>query len=215
VNLLSRLSPSHKFAVIVVVGVIALGTAVGTFASQDILPGSSHQDPSRTVLTAAQEPLETPTATETPEPTGTSEATETPEATGTPEATDTPGPEPTETPGATETPGPGASETPEATATPEVTGTPELTPTPGATETPEPTPTPGNGQRDVVGIPDDNPSHQPDDGDGLCEKGETVIKTTPGGNLVNVPCHSVEPGAPSFSHGYGQGGDDDESGDVD
>ena len=220
-NLLSRLSASHKFAVIMVVGVIALGTAVGTFASQDILPGSSHQDPSRTAFTAVEEPLETPTATETPEPTGTPEATETPEATGTPEATDTPeatetpGSEPTETPEATETPGPGASETPEATPTPEVTGTPELTPTPGATETPEPTPTPGNGQRDVVGIPDDNPSHQPDDGDGLCEKGETVIKTTPGGNLVNVPCHSVEPGPPGFSHGHGHGGTDEESGDAD
>ena len=44
--------------------------------------------------------------------------------------------------------------------------------------------------RDVHGIPDSNPSHHPEDGDGVCEKGETVIKTTPSGNRVNVPCHA-------------------------
>ncbi len=42
---------------------------------------------------------------------------------------------------------------------------------------------------DVHGIPAGNPNHHPDDGDGVCEKGETIIKTTPSGNKVNVPCH--------------------------
>lgn len=44
---------------------------------------------------------------------------------------------------------------------------------------------------DVGGIPDHNPSHHPEDGDGVCEKGETVIKTTPSGRQVNVPCHAA------------------------
>ena len=52
---------------------------------------------------------------------------------------------------------------------------------------------------DHVGIPDDNPSHHPEDGDGECEKGETVIKTTPSGKRVNVPCQAAE---------HGHGGDD-------
>jgi len=99
----------------------------------------------------------------------------------------------------------------EATFTPEAvdeatpTATPiveEATPTlvPEVDES-TPTPTPevddgddedeGEGPRDVVGIPDDNPSKQPEDGDGVCEKGETVIKTTPSGKQVNVPCQAV------------------------
>lgn len=41
----------------------------------------------------------------------------------------------------------------------------------------------------VHGIPDDNPSHQPDAG-GDCDKGETAIMTTPAGNEVMVPCHA-------------------------
>lgn len=49
---------------------------------------------------------------------------------------------------------------------------------------------------DVHGIPDRNPSHHPEDGDGVCEPGETVIKTTPSGNQVNVPCQA--------GHGNGQ-----------
>ena len=41
------------------------------------------------------------------------------------------------------------------------------------------------------GIPDSNPSHQPADGDGVCEHGETVVKITPSGNRVTVPCQAV------------------------
>ena len=208
-NISSRLRRSHRAVVGVLVAVIGVGAAVGAFASQDALPGPWHGDSSPAGVMAAQETTETPAAetavaTETPEATPTPEATETPEVGDTPEATETA--QPTDTPDTTETPE--ATPTPAASETPEVTETPEATGTPGATETPE------GGQRDVVGIPEDNPSHQPDDGDGVCEKGETTVKTTPSGNLVSVPCHSVEPGPPSFSHGHG-GGNGDSSGDED
>lgn len=43
------------------------------------------------------------------------------------------------------------------------------------------------GRSDPVGIPDSNPVFEPDD-DGVCEKHETVVKTTPSGKQVNVPC---------------------------
>lgn len=177
---------------------------MGAFASQDALPGPWQGDSPGGSITAAQETTETPVATETPLATETPEATPTPEATGTPEASDTP--EATETVQPTDTPGP--TDTPEATPT----GTPEASETPEGTETPEATETPEGGRRDIVGIPEDNPVHQPDDGDGVCDKGETTVKETPSGNLVNVPCHSVEPGPPSFSHGH-QGGSSDSSGD--
>jgi outer membrane biosynthesis protein TonB len=202
VNLSSRLGPSHRAVVAVLVAVVGVGAAVGTFASQDALPGPWHGDSPHASLTVAQETTETPVATET------AVATETPEATPTPEATATP--EVTDTPEATETAQP--NDTPEPTETPEATPTPEATETPEASETPEVTETPEGGQRDVVGIPEDNPVHQPDDGDGVCEKGETTVKETPNGNLVSVPCHSVETGPPSFSHGH-QGGNANSSGD--
>jgi hypothetical protein len=188
-SLFSRLHRSHRVAVGVVVAVIALGAAMGAFASQDGLRGAWHGDSSQAGVQAVQDPTDTPQPTATGEATATAEATSTPEATPTPEATETPEPTPTS----------------EATGAPEASDTPEPTATPGSTETPEATPTVEGGRRDVVGIPDDNPSHQPDDGDGVCEKGETVVKTTPSGNLVTVPCHSVEPGPPSFSHGHQSG----------
>ena len=51
-------------------------------------------------------------------------------------------------------------------------------------------------RRAVVGIPTDNPQHQPE-ADGTCVKGETVVKTVPSGVAVNVPCQAVE------QHGQG------------
>jgi outer membrane biosynthesis protein TonB len=98
----------------------------------------------------------------------------------------------------------------EPTATPEP-AVDEPTPTPEPTEVVEPTPTPevhdgdDEGPRDVVGIPDDNPSKQPENGDGVCEKGETVIKTTPSGKQVNVPCQAV-----AKSHGPKANGEEDQ-----
>jgi hypothetical protein len=47
---------------------------------------------------------------------------------------------------------------------------------------------------DVHGIPDSNPVFQPENGDGVCEHGETVVKVTPSGNKVTVPCQAVNHG---------------------
>ncbi len=90
-KLFPSLALSQKAIAGIVVGVIGVGAAVGTFASQDVLFQSGDDE------FAALESTETPEATET------AEATETPEATETAEATETPEPtaEPTETPEAT------------------------------------------------------------------------------------------------------------------
>ena len=67
-----------------------------------------------------------------------------------------------------------------------------------ASETPEATETPGGESERtpgaVHGIPTENPSHHPADNDGVCEKGETAIKTTPSGTQVNVPCQAADKG---------------------
>ena len=106
---------------------------------------------------------------------------------------------PTETPVAEE-----ATPTP----TPEVEeATPTPTPEVEATSTPTPE---EEGPREVVGIPDDNPSKMPEDGDGVCEKGETVIKTTPSGKQVNVPCQAVKEHEPKGHKGVVDDDDSDE-----
>ncbi len=46
------------------------------------------------------------------------------------------------------------------------------------------------GERQIVGIPTANPHFKPSD-DGDCEKGETLVKTTPSGERVNVPCQAA------------------------
>lgn len=170
--------------------------AVGAFASQD-------------AVNVLADPSETPTADTT--------ATVTPEATGTAtaEATETGTVPATETPVPTETATPGATGTAEPTDTPEPTATGEASETPGASETPD-----GSGdddEDDIHGIPEDNPAHHDADDDGICEKGETVIKTTPSGVRVRVPCQAdkhgsddeggtEESGAPGHGHGRGHGG---------
>jgi hypothetical protein len=167
----------HKAIALVVVAALSAGSAA-TFASQDSVFRGAVSGTSEVV---GQE--ETPTA----EATDVIEATPTLESTAVEEATATPTP----------------AEVEEDTPTPTPTEVNEDTPTPEPTEA-TPTPTPGEGQRDVVGIPDSNPSKQPEDGDGVCEKGETVIKTTPSGKQVNVPCQAVK------SHGNKAGHGDDE-----
>jgi hypothetical protein len=155
--------------------------AVGAFASQD-------HGVNLLAVTDTPTATDTPAATDTPGgPTNTPTATDTPAAaTDTPTATDTPG-GPTNTPSPTNTPG-GPTDTPAPTDTPSAdTATPTPTDTPAADT---PTPTAGAGEGDVHGIPDGNPSHHPEDGDGICQHGETVIKTTPSGNKVNVPCET-------------------------
>src|SRR5581483_4395718 len=89
----------------------------------------------------------------------------------------------TDTPTATETPTPEATET--ETATPEATATGEGD---------------DDGEREIKGIPTTNPSHHPEDGDGECEKGETVVKTTPSGVQVNVPCQAAGDHGESKDH---------------
>jgi outer membrane biosynthesis protein TonB len=156
------LTLKHKAIAIAAVAVLSTGT-VATFASQDaVFQGLSTQ-------LVGEEATATPVPDE--------EATPTPvvdEPTPTPvvdESTPTPTPEP---------------------------NVDEPTPTPEATEVVEPTPTAtaedgdDEGPRDVAGIPDSNPVKQPEDGDGVCEKGETVIKTTPSGKQVNVPCQAAK-----------------------
>ena len=69
----------------------------------------------------------------------------------------------------------------------------ETVPTPDG-ESPEDDGVEGdNGQREIVGIPDENPNFVPND-DEECEKGETDTKTTPGGAEVNVPCQAEQHG---------------------
>jgi len=130
---------------------------------------------------------------------GTSSVVTQEEATPTPtdveEATPTSTPE--EVDEATPTPTPEEVDEDTPTPTPEV-----VEPTP--TATPEDDDEDDDAPRDVVGIPDDNPSKQPEDGDGVCEKGETVIKTTPSGKQVNVPCQAVK------EHGPKHDGTEDE-----
>lgn len=138
---------------------------------------------------AAQDAVTTelvPTETPTTEATATAAETTEPTATSTTEPTETSTPEATETatPEATETPTAEATETPAATATAE------------ATETTEPE----EGQRDIKGIPSSNPSHDDGNGDDVCDKGETVIKTTPSGVQVRVPCQAA-------GHGNGNKGE--------
>jgi hypothetical protein len=60
-------------------------------------------------------------------------------------------------------------------------------------------PTAEGTQRAVEGIPTENPQHHPADANGACDKGETIVKTTPSGVAVNVPCQTGE------DHGQGKG----------
>jgi hypothetical protein len=169
----------HIIAAAVAATLAALA-AVGAFASQD-------------PVNLLEDPTETPTEVV---------------------ATETPGGEPTETPTPdealpTETATPeDPPATPEATETP-ADGTPTDTPV-SDTATPAASPTPDGGHEDdeddVRGIPDSNPVKRPENGDGVCEKHETIVKTTPSGQKVNVPCHAGGP------HGDGNHDDEESSG---
>ena len=167
--------------------------AVGAFASQD-------------GVNLLATPADTLAVGDTPTVTDTTTATETASATDTPTAT------------ATDTAG--GTATPTGTATPGGIDTATSTATPGgidtatATATPNPSSTPGDGEEeDTHGIPTSNPSHHPEDGDGVCEHGETVVKTTPSGNKVTVPCQTEKHGKnhaggnQTNGHGKGSGSD--------
>src|SRR5437763_5687320 len=121
--------------------------------------------------------LELPVTTETVTATVTNTDTATITDTSTPGATETDTPTDTPTPGDTDTPTPGATDT----STPSDTDTPapgsSETPTPEATSTSE-----SGGQRDIRGIPEDNPGRGHHDG--LC------LKSPNGTFQVRVPCHA-------------------------
>lgn len=172
---------SHKASIGIVVAVLAMGAAVGAFASQDVLPGASTE----TVATQTDD--------------------------GTVDDGNTAG---DETPGDTEG-DVGATDTDTGGAASETDGqTDRDTEDDGAIDedadqTEDGEVDDGDDEdvpREIVGIPDENPNFEPENGDGTCEKGETVVKTTPSGKQVNVPCHAVERGPPDFSKGK-KGGD--------
>lgn len=86
--------------------------------------------------------------------------------------------------------------TPTAVATSDATTTPEATETPAATTTASAEDHgngPRNGDCDVRGIPTTNPHFTPA-ADGTCKSGQTAVKTTPAGIMVNVPCQAIDHG---------------------
>ncbi len=113
--------------------------------------------------------------------------------------------ESTATPGAeaTDTAVSGGREAPHG-CTPTAVATVDTTNTPAATETPAATTTasaeesghangPRNDDCDVRGIPTTNPNFEPA-AEGTCEKGQSAVKTTPSGIMVNVPCQALDHG---------------------
>jgi hypothetical protein len=141
-SMVPRLALSHKVIAGLAVGILAVGAAVGAFASQDALPVlQSHDDKLAQTIDDDAVGLQDESA---------SRATDDED---------------------------------------------------GATNE-------GNSERDVGGIPEDNPDHQQDNGDGDCDKGETAVKTTPSGNEVRVPCQAVKAGPPGLSQGHRSGDDE-------
>jgi len=109
------------------------------------------------------------------------------------ESTETPEPDATDTAVAEVRVAPHGC-TPTAVATTDTTSTPEATETPAATTTASAEDHgngPRNGDCDVRGIPTTNPHFEPA-AEGTCEKGQTAVKTTPSGIMVNVPCQAVD-----------------------
>jgi len=172
------LAMKHKAIAIVAVAAMSVGSAAA-FASQDsVLLGTDDGTASQVV---GEEATSTPEAVDEATPTATpvvDEATPTPEPTQVVEPTSTPEVDDGEVDNVDDGDVDDCDEGDVGDVTP--------TPDDGDVDDDE------CGPRDVVGIPDDNPSKQPEDGDGVCEKGETVIKTTPSGKQVNVPCQAVK-----------------------
>jgi hypothetical protein len=212
-NMIPRLALGHKAIAGLAVGILAVGAAVGAFASQDALPVLRSRDdkPTQTIDSSDS------TATGE-EDSATYEGNSERDVVGIPE----------DNPEHQQDNGDGDCDKGETAVKTTPSGNEVRVPCQAVKASP-----PGlreglrggddeatdeeDSRRVVVGIPEDNPNHQADDGDGECEKGETAIKTTPSGNQVRVPCHAVEPGPPGFSRGH-EGGNDlgsnsDESGD--
>ena len=95
-----------------------------------------------------------------------------------------------------------ATATDEATVTDTATVEATETETPEAAVTPDASESPESGERDIKGIPTTNANFHEADGDGVCDHGESVVKTTPAGTQVNVPCEATEHG--DSGHGHDQ-----------
>ena len=113
------------------------------------------------------------------------------------ESTATPGAEATDTAVSGDRQAPHGC-TPTAVATVDTTNTPEATETPAATTTASAEDSghangPRNDDCDVRGIPTTNPNFEPA-AEGTCEKGQSAVKTTPSGIMVNVPCQALDHG---------------------
>jgi hypothetical protein len=184
---------THKLVAAGIVALLAGGAAVGAFASQDKLPGQAQN-------TAVTQLDSTPTSTATV--TATATGTETGTSTTTATVTATPSVEPEDARHGDCT----TTATVTATATDTATATPTITPTTVAggqnddqgenDEGDNNQGENGNGKHDcdIKGIPSTNPNHHPEATPGVCQKGETVIKTTPSGEQVNVPCQAADKG---------------------
>lgn len=220
-NMISRLALGQKAIAGLAVGILAVGAAVGAFASQDALPVlRSHDDKlAQTIDDDAVDLQDTGASRATDEEdSATQEGNGERDVVGIPE----------DNPDHQQDNGDGHCDKGETAVKTTPSGNKVRVPCqaveagpPGLSEGPrggdDEATDEEDGGRVVVGIPVDNPNHWADDGDGECEKGETAIKTTPSGNQVRVPCHAVEPGPSSFSRGH-EGGNDlgsngDESGD--
>jgi len=220
-NMIPKLAVGHKAIAGLAVGILAVGAAVGTFASQDVLPVlRSHEDAlAQTIDDDAVDLQDASASRATDDEDGaTYEGNSERDVVGIPE----------DNPDHQQDNGDGHCDKGETAVKTTPSGNEVRVPC-QAVEAGPPGLSQGHrsgddeatdeedGGRVVVGIPEDNPNHQAD-GDGECEKAETTIKTTPSGNQVRVPCHAVEPGPPSFSRGH-EGGNDlggngDESGDY-
>jgi hypothetical protein len=183
---------THKLLAAGAFALLAGGAAVGAFASQDKLPGRA-DTAAVTQIDATATSTDTVTATATGTETGTSTTTATATATGT--TTPTVEPEDARHGDCTTTTTVTATATDTATATPTSTATAVA----GGQNDGEQDDQGDNNQGengnqnhdcDIKGIPSTNPNHQPEATPGVCNKGETVIKTTPSGEQVNVPCHA-------------------------
>jgi hypothetical protein len=219
-SMVPRLALSHRAIAGLAVGILAVGAAVGAFASQDALPVlQSHDDKLAQTIDDDAVDLQDAGASRATdeEDSATQEGNGERDVVGIPE----------DNPDHQQDNGDGDCDKGETAVKTTPSGNEVRVPCqalepgpPGLSQGPrsgDEATDEEDGRRVVVGIPEDNPNHQADDGDGECEKGEAAIKTTPSGNQVRVPCHAVEPGPPSFSRGHeggnDLGGDSDESGD--
>ena len=184
------------------------GAAAGAFASQDSVDlFGSDPGPAMEALEVTETPTETPGATETPGTTETPAATGTPAATETPGATATPDDEDDDSHGSCDD----ASEDDNEDAADDAEDEDDADEEDDADDEDEDEADDDHGCRDTQGIPDDNPVFEENDDD-ECEKHESEVKTTPGGNDVMTPCKEDDSDGQGH-HGSDDQGSDDEQGD--